>query len=1044
VSGGSCGPDSSVDLETGLFVDNGTDLHLSDVISLDVARVYRQNDPYSRWFGVGGSFVYGMFLYQPNNDYRQVNLVAANGGQVKFLRTSPGTGHDDAVFQSTAAPGMFSGARIVWNTDRYGWDLTLKSGMVYQFSDLEAAGLNAILLSIIDRHGNALRAVFDNGSLYSGFKSPNGRWVQFTYTAPRGETIAQVTDDLGRTVSYGYTPTGCLGSVTDANGGVTTYSYDGSNRLQSVTDPRGHVTLTLGYDSLSRIASETLADGSSYQIGYVVDASNQTTQASVTDRRGAVEQVAFNSDGYVTGITAAAGTAQQQTYAIGRQPGSDLIIGVTDALGRQTARTYDANGIVTSVTRLAGTGQAQTYHYAHDAFGDVTAITDPLNHTTSFSYDASGSLTKQTDPLGHSWKRTYNSEGEVLTLTDPLAHKTKLTYTFGDVTATTDPVGRTARQYVDAVGRPTTVTDALGDAWSVAYDNLNRVTSVADPLGQSTSTTYDADENVQSITDPRGGTTYYTYTATNQLCATTDPLAGASSPPTTCPTTATAHTTVYTYDAGGNLAGVIDRRGKTTSVAYDALDRPKKITFAGGSTLTPSYDQGNRLTQLADSVSGTVSAAYDGVDRMTSETDPQAAGTVSCNSAAVSICYTYDAIGNRTAMTVAGQTPVAYSYDNANRLTTQTQGTSTVTMTYDNANRQSSLTAPDGIIQTYTYDAANQLTAISYAKGAATLGNLAYGYDRSGRQITTSGSWARTNIPPVVSSTSYNAANELTKWGGANLTYDANGNLTGDGTDTYTWNTRDQLVGISGGSTASYGYDATGRRVSTTVGGATTEYLHDGLNVVQELTAGTPSANFLDGQAVNQYYAFTTGGNRSSLLTDAIGSTDALADDTGTVQTQYTYDPYGAATASGATSANPIQYAGMENDGTGQSYDHARYYDPGLSRFTSQDPIGCSGSEANLYRYVSDDPSNLTDPLGLSDCGAFEIGLGIGLGLFGLAAVGLGIGLIADPLVVEATLDVFGNPMGLKTVDLTLTGVGLVASGVTLGGVAAFLADVIC
>jgi RHS repeat-associated protein len=986
-----------------LFVQTGTDLHLPDVIPIDVTRVYRPRDPYSRWFGIGGSFVYGMFLYQPNHDFLQANLVASNGGQLHFLRISPGTGHDDAVFRCTCDPGMFYGAQIAWNGDRYGWDLTMRSGMVYQFTDFNETGVNAPLEAMVDRNGNMLRAVFTTGQMEVplNLKSPNGRWVNFSYDASGSVVLA--SDDLGRTVSYGYNADGYLTSVTNANGGVTSYSYDANNRLQSITDPRGTVSLSLGYDASDRVQSETLADGSSYQFAYVLNANHQATQASVTDRRGVVEQVTFDSDGYVNGVTEAAGTSQQQTYGISRQPGSGLVTGYTDPLGRQTALSYDANGNITSFTRLAGTAQAQTYQYARDAFGNVTSIIDPLNHTTSFTYDASGNLIKQTDPLGHSWTRSYNSEGELLTLTDPLGNKTTATYTLGDLTASTDALGRTAHQFVDAAGRTVTFTDSLGNTWLASYDNLDRLTQLSDPLGQTTTTAYDADENVQSITDPRGNTTYYTYTTTNQLCAITDPLAGASSPPTTCPTTATAHTTLYLYDNGGNLTTVIDRKGQTTSVSHDALNRPTLITFADGSTLTPTYDQANRLVQLADSISGTVSATYDGLNRMTSETDPQAAGSVSCNSTAVSICYTYDAIGNRTTMTVAGQSPVSYSYDNANRLTSQVQGTSTVRMTYDNDARRTSLTLPDGITQTYTYDGANQLTAIGYANGSSTLGDLAYGHDADGRRTTVSGSWARTNIPTVVSSATYNAANELTKWGGANLAYDANGNLVSDGANTYSWSARDQLVGVSGGSTATYGYDAVGRRVSTTVGGVTTKYLHDGVNVLQQLIGGSPSANFLDGRGVNRYYAVTTGGNQSSLLTDALGSTVALADGAGSVQTQYTYDPYGAVTATGAASANPIQYAGMENDGTGENYDHARYYNPGLSRFTSQDPIGCSSSEANLYRYVADNPTNRTDPSGRI-CG--DNGFETAENMLAVAAVGAGGGAVAGviALVTESAV----------------------------------------
>ena len=110
-------------------------------------------------------------------------------------------------------------------------------------------------------------------------------------------------------------------------------------------------------------------------------------------------------------------------------------------------------------------------------------------------------------------------------------------------------------------------------------------------------------------------------------------------------------------------------------------------------------------------------------------------------------------------------------------------------------------------------------------------------------RIGVGGSYARTGVPQAASPATYNVNNQLTQWKGASLTYDANGNLTSDGTNTCTWNARNQLVAISGGVSASFQYDPFGRRVSKTIGG-TTQYLYDGANPVQELS-GTRSAMIL-------------------------------------------------------------------------------------------------------------------------------------------------------------------------------------------------------
>jgi YD repeat-containing protein len=64
-------------------------------------------------------------------------------------------------------------------------------------------------------------------------------------------------------------------------------------------------------------------------------------------------------------------------------------------------------------------------------------------------------------------------------------------------------------------------------------------------------------------------------------------------------------------------------------------------------------------------------------------------------------------------MTVQGQTQIGYAFDTANRLTQITQGTATVGSTYDNANRRATLTLPNGIVASYNYNGASQLTGIT-------------------------------------------------------------------------------------------------------------------------------------------------------------------------------------------------------------------------------------------------------------------------------------------------------------------------------------------
>jgi RHS repeat-associated protein len=169
------------------------------------------------------------------------------------------------------------------------------------------------------------------------------------------------------------------------------------------------------------------------------------------------------------------------------------------------------------------------------------------------------------------------------------------------------------------------------------------------------------------------------------------------------------------------------------------------------------------------------------------------------------------------------------------------------------------------------------------------------------------------------------------------------------------------LASISGAVSASFQYDAFGRRVSKTIGGTSTGFLYDGANAVQELSGGTPTANMLAG-GIDEYFQRVDFSGAASFLTDALGSTISLNNSAGTALASYTYDPFGGTTVTGSSS-NSNQYTGRENDGTGLYYYRARYYNPKMGRFISEDPIGFWGS-ANFYAYTANSPGNWVDPFG--------------------------------------------------------------------------------
>ncbi|HEV8640828.1 MAG TPA: kelch repeat-containing protein [Methylomirabilota bacterium] len=935
-----------VDVATGLFVLEKTDLALPDTLPLVLTRTYRQNDTRSRAFGIGASHPYDIFLVGDVNPYTYVDIILPDGGRVHFTRISPGTGPVDAVYQHTATPTAFYGAKIAWNPGPFVWELTLKDGTVWWFPEaaLQTIAAKAAVKQIRDRFGNTIQFARDgtSGDLLT-LTSPTGRWINFTYDTSHRITAA--ADNLGRQVQYQYDASGRLTQVTDPNGGVTQYTYDADHRMLTLRDARGITYLTNAYDATGRVITQTQADNTTFQFAYTVDVNNTITQTDVTDPRAIVERVTFNSPGYMLTDTRALGRPEQQVTTYARQAGTNLVQSVTDALNRQTTFTYDTMGNVTSVTRLASTPQAVMTSFTWEApsattFNRLTSVTPPLGPTTTrtFAYDDVNHRVTVTDPLGHATVLTQNAAGQVVSVANALQQATTFEYDLpGNLTAIVDPLGNRATRAYDAVGRLTQQTDPRGTTTAYVYDLLNQLRALGDPLG-TTRFTYDANGNLLSVTDARGSGTSYAYNNMDRLQSRTDPLLRSES---------------YTYDNHGNLATFTDRKSQITSRTYDGLNRPALVTYADTSTTAYTWDAGDRLTQITDSLSGTITRSYDLLDRRTQETTPQ--GTIS---------YSYDAAGRRTSMTAAGQPTVTYAYDNADRLTSITQGASLVTFGYDNADRRTSLTLPNGVTTTYAYNAASQLTGLTYALGATTLGTLIYGYDTNGNRRAVGGTWARTGLPQPVASATYNAANQQLTFGAQTLTYDLNGNLTSDGTNTYAWNVRNKLATITGLVPASFVYDGTGRRRAKTISDSTTNFLYDGINPIQE-QAGASVRNLLTGLGVDEYLTRDDGAGLRLFLADALGSTIALVDNAAAVQGEYTYEPFGATTATGTLGANTLTYTGREDDETGLKYYRARYYHPAFQRFISEDPIGLLAGDPNFYIYVGNNPVSFVDPTGL-------------------------------------------------------------------------------
>jgi len=572
-------------------------------------------------------------------------------------------------------------------------------------------------------------------------------------------------------------------------------------------------------------------------------------------------------------------------------------------------------------------------------------------------------MTSQTDAVGNTTNYTYDDFKRLTKITYPAATvgatrlEENLTYDLNsNVKTKIDTAGRTTGYDYDTSNRLTKITDALTNITQFEYSARSQMTKVTDALSQQYQFTYDPLGHVLSQT--RAGTTMG-----------------------------------FVYDAVGNRTQRTDYKGQVTDYAYDNLNRLTTITYNGtpSAQATYGYDDLSRLTS-ATNTSGTVGFTYDNRNRLKTETD--VFGHL--------VEYGYDANGNRTQLKLDGNVQTGYAYDAANRLTTLTdEAMQNFTFGYDTANKLISRIMPNGITTSYGYDGMSRLTRLTDASLTSTLFDRQYAYNNANQisqitDLTQSRTFGYDNVDRLTSQTGsifgnesysfdavgnrtashrsatygYQPFNRLTSTATATYGYDANGatvSKSESGTNwTYTWDFENRMVSAGNGlSQANYVYDALGRRVSRSSGAQTTNFSYDGQEVLMDNDSVSGVTKYQNGLGIDNKLKQTAGSTAGYFLADQLGSTNALTDASGSVTASNSYDSFGNATNTGFPSR--YQFTGRELDSfTGFQYNRARWYDPAIGRFISEDPIGLLGG-INPFTYAHNNPWNRTDPSGLDD-----------------------------------------------------------------------------
>ncbi len=1024
-----------VECATGNFSEKQTDLAVGGRgVGLGWTRYYNSQ-------AAAAANTKGMFGYGWTSSFSD-HLVVEAGTKAMLVQA------DGSTVLFTDSGGKYTAPE--WSEDTFGgsgsgYTLRLANQTMYKFNG------SGRLESVIDRNGNETTLTYGGTGRLEKITGPAGRKITLAYNSEG--LVESAKDPMGHTVKYTY-ESGELASVTEPGesstrwqfkyngsheittmtnglGGKTVNEYNGSNQVTSQEDPAGRIT-TFEYESFqtkitNKASGEVIdeqfdSNGLPFSVTRGYGTSSATTETftyngmneplSVTDGDGYTTEYKYNSAGDRTSIINPDKDETQWTY-----DGTHDVLTVKTPKGETTTIKRNSDGDAETIERPAPGGKTQITKYKYNSYGEVEKVTDSLENTWTYGYDSDGDLTAETTP--ETEKRTigYNEDSQEVWTVSPRGNASgELTKYMtgierdeqGQPLKVTDPLGHTTKYTYDGDGNLETVTDGNGRKTTYTYDANNQPAKVKEPNGTVTETSYISGDRVTDQNDGNKQTTRYSRNVLGEVTRVTDPL---------------NRETFKEYDAAGNLIKLTDPEKRITTYTYDPADRLTEISYSEGTTHSVKYEydaDGDRTSMVNGT--GTTSYTYDELDRLT-ETK---------NGHGERVRYEYNLDNEQTRITYPNNSSITRAYDHDGRLQKVTDWAARTTQfTYNQNSDLTTTTYPetkgeapeDKGEDTYTYNAADQMTQVKMTKGTLSLASIAYTRDDDG-QVT--GSTEKGLPGEETHSYTYDENNRLVKAGGGHeWEYDDANNPTKIGTRSYAYNAADELetrgaytyneegertkLTPSKAPSTTYRYDQAGNMTTferagegPTKGFADT-YAYDGngLRATQTSSEGTKYMAWdmaeetpqilSDGQ--NNYIYGPNGlpieqinseGKALFLHHDQQGSTRLLTGSTGIVEGAMTYDPYGNLLASSGTKTTPLGYDGQyTNSETGLIYLRAREYDPATDQFLSVDPI--APVTRAPYSYTNDNPLDAADPSGLfcisfsASCLGEDVGEAVGV-----------------------------------------------------------------